>query len=131
MELEGEIDLRVLVLRHWVGNSVWLWWRRNGSIVNEILDLILEPLTVVGGVTGALMVLTIEVGTVIWLWLCWWICWLERFEDTFFDKLSEDDGSWKVQRGDLSGFIFSRLGDLSGDLAYMLGWLLGIFGLVV
>ena len=34
VELEGEIDLRVLVLRH--------WWRGNGPVVNEILDLMLE-----------------------------------------------------------------------------------------
>ena len=66
MELEGEIDLRVLVLRHWVGNSVWLWWRRNGSIVNEILNLVLELEAGCGGVTGHLMVFTIKMEAVIW-----------------------------------------------------------------
>ena len=39
VELEGEVDLGTLVLWH---RFVWLWWRRNGSFVNEILDLMLQ-----------------------------------------------------------------------------------------
>ena len=91
------IYLVVLLIQPKVRDGIWQEERRwYDFVVNQILDLMLEFMAVVGVVTKALVVGTIEVGAIVWIGIFWRLSWIKGGEDSCLDKPFEHDGSWDV-----------------------------------